>query len=514
MEVAEKKKKKKSKKSKEIKVANIEPTTVDSKKAKTRKKKKDDDNGGTLEDNKKRKNKERENERDDDNGGILKDVEAGLSKEDNKKRKKKRKRENEREDDVELVINKETKKKKKKWKINKEDDIGSKKGNNTKDDAQLGSKKENVEKDEAKVKEHNKEKNKKDVVESNEANVSETMVGENEQMGKRKGVTFSNEEEVFVLPEEKLVRGKRFSQEEDELIKKSVFDYLQRRSLDEEEGIKMVLQSKKHKEVRHCWKEIGDALPWRPKQSVCHRAHILFERSEKRKWTEEEKDAVRKFHEHCGSDWKVLADELQKHRSHVKDTWRRIKLPSYKKGNVSFLRAFALPSQKLHTILNLICHWSQEEYQNLYDLVNFDLQMKIKAERRTTQHGMIRDNICWGAISDTLGTRTNSDCCTKWYKQLASPLVKDGKWADADDYELLSILNMLDASCMEDVDWDNLLENRDGEVCRKRWKEMTRHLGELSHKPFADQVEVLSKRYCPDMLEVREAYDRIPKDDS
>ncbi|RZC49947.1 hypothetical protein C5167_018374 [Papaver somniferum] len=68
----------------------------------------------------------------------------------------------------------------------------------------------------------------------------------------------------------------------------------------------------------------------------------------------------------------------------------------------------------------------------------------------------------------------------------------------------------LDACCVEDVDWDNLLEHRSGYISLKRWRQMVNHIGIHGLQSFADQVEVLSKRYCPELLEVREALDSRP----
>lgn len=195
---------------------------------------------------------------------------------------------------------------------------------------------------------------------------------------------------------------------------------------------------------------------------------------------------VLKFQKEHGNNWKVLADELGKHRWHVKDTWRRIKLPNRNKGQ-----------------------WTQEEYQNLFDLVNTDLRLKLSEEKKS-KHGMLRDNIAWGAISENLSTRTDANCCLKWYDQLTSPMVAKGEWADTDDYRLVDALFELDASCIEDVDWDNLLDHRPGEICRKRWNQMILHIGQLGNKSFTDQVEVLAKRYRPDLVEVREAWDSKP----
>ncbi|KAL5565765.1 hypothetical protein UlMin_028929 [Ulmus minor] len=313
--------------------------------------------------------------------------------------------------------------------------------------------------------------------------------------GTSKRVSFSDHVEVFPssddpskisnVSEDGLVHGKRFTKEEDETVKESVSSYIESHNLGDE-GLEMVLNCKKHPEIKNCWKEIGASLPWRPFKAVYYRAHVLFQRSENRKWTDEEVEFVRDFVKKHGRDWKKLGDELGKHRMQCKDTWRRIKLPNLSKGR-----------------------WSQEEYQNLFDLVNMDLRMRASEERKS-KHGMLRDNVCWQAISDKLSTRNVGSCCLKWYQQLSSPLVAQKLWADVDDYRMLDALSHLDAVCMEDVDWDNLLQHRPGDICRKRWNQMIRHIGDFGYKSFSEQVEVLAKRYAPDALQARELFESKP----
>ncbi|XP_033145679.1 cyclin-D-binding Myb-like transcription factor 1 isoform X10 [Brassica rapa] len=316
-----------------------------------------------------------------------------------------------------------------------------------------------------------------------------------------KKVNFSDQVEVFPAESEEesdedeeeeeekvdLVRGKRFTEEEDELIKKSVLEYVDNHALGDE-GINMVMNCKAHKQVRGCWKEIATALPWRPYTGVYYRAHTLFEEGSKGVWTKEDLELVVQHQKKRGNDWKVLADAMGKHRNHVKDAWRRIRLASKKRG-----------------------HWSMKEYQSLFDLVNKDLRIKVFKEKHS-KHGMLRDNIPWMAISDELGTRDHAVCCMKWYDQLTSPMVAKGIWANVDDYRLLDELTNLDAACVDDVDWDNLLDNRDGDVCRSRWNQMANHIGIPGSKTFAEQVEILSQRYCPDIAEDREDFDNRPFD--
>ncbi|CAO2842224.1 unnamed protein product [Amaranthus hypochondriacus] len=326
---------------------------------------------------------------------------------------------------------------------------------------------------------------------------------------KSKRVKFSDTVEVFPLPDNSskgkkrkgeddikekkvaddgLVRGKRFSKEEDKMVQDAVYKYIDDHNLGEQ-GLEMVMKCKSYAKVRDCWKEIAQALPHRPYVSVYCRAHILFERSDTREWTPEEIELVLKSYEKLGSNWKKISLELGKNRIHVKDAWRRYKHPDLRSGK-----------------------WSQEEYQNLFNLVNMDLAMKAYTEKKT-KYGMLRDNISWGAISDRISTRSNALCCMKWYRQLRSPMVDDGLWSDVDDYRMLIVLAELDAFCEEDVDWDNLLEHRSGDICRRRWSQMVRHIGEFGTKPFNEQVEILSQRYCPNLLEAREAYEnKVPVD--
>ncbi|CAF1931176.1 hypothetical protein HID58_067257 [Brassica napus] len=243
-----------------------------------------------------------------------------------------------------------------------------------------------------------------------------------------------------------LVRGKRFTKEEDELIKKSVLGYVEAHVLGDQ-GVNMGI------------------------------------------WIKEDFELVKKHQKKHGNHWKTLADVMGKNMRYVRDAWRRMKFASKKNGR-----------------------WSREEYQNLFDLVNKDLRMKAFQKKRS-QHGMLRDNIPWMSISNQLGTRENTTCCRKWYDQLTSPMVAKGIWANVDDYMLLDELTNLDAACVDDVDWDDLLDNRDGDACRSRWNQMVRHIGLPGTKTFAEQVEIVSQRYCPDITEDRQDFDNRPYED-
>ncbi|XVF05202.1 hypothetical protein REPUB_Repub05bG0151600 [Reevesia pubescens] len=128
------------------------------------------------------------------------------------------------------------------------------------------------------------------------------------------------------------------------------------------------------------------------------------------------------------------------------------------------------------------------------------------SEEKKSKHGMLRDNICWTAISDKMQNRAFASCCQKWYGSLTSPMVAEGIWEDVDDYRMLDAFCSLDACYMEDVDWYNLIEHRFRDLCRKRWNQMVRHLCPERDKYFAEQVEILANQYHPGMVDAREAY--------
>lgn len=315
---------------------------------------------------------------------------------------------------------------------------------------------------------------------------------------KQKKVTFSDQVEVFLISdrekEEKgkdcddsaatsvedseVVWGKRFSKVEDNAIRNAISAYIKERGYEEEKGLHMVLNCMKNSEVRNCWKQIAASLPWRPLMSVYLRAHVLYERSENRGWTKDEISALKSLQAEHGNNWKKISEFLGKSRYHVKDKWRRIKRQGLNSGN-----------------------WSRDEYQKLFDLVNQNMQLKSLEKEEKPTRNVLRDNINWEAIADKMETRDHVHCCKKWYYSLVSSMVQTGEWENEDDITLLRSLLETNASDEEAVDWDALVEGRSGVTCLKRWKQMVKHLGECHSMPFLEKLEMLVKRYIPDLIE-------------
>lgn len=277
--------------------------------------------------------------------------------------------------------------------------------------------------------------------------------------------------------------GKRFSPYEDQLIRDAVQKYIAINQLGEDAIERIVYSGKSG--LKGCWKEISKDLPWRHFSQVYNRGRLLLQMSElaeNRGFTEEEIKKIKDFHAQNGPKWSELAKDLKKNRMHIKDAYRRTRLrQTLNKGK-----------------------WTQDEYQKLYDLVHRNICAKIH-EKKKSKNPMTRDDISWEAISENLKTRVMASCCHKWYDSLASPLVREAKWSDSDDYRLLDALYYQEACCEEDVDWDNLVDKRAGEYCQKRWKEMVRHIGDYKERSFRDQINLLKGRYNFNMLKYVEA---------
>uniref|UniRef100_A0A0D3G4D1 Myb/SANT-like domain-containing protein n=1 Tax=Oryza barthii TaxID=65489 RepID=A0A0D3G4D1_9ORYZ len=57
--------------------------------------------------------------------------------------------------------------------------------------------------------------------------------------------------------------------------------------------------------------------------------------------------------------------------------------------------------------------WTKHKYQNLFDLVKLDLQVKAY-QNYDAGNRQFRDNIVWEDISEKLTTRNRENCCIKW----------------------------------------------------------------------------------------------------
>ncbi|KAI5078209.1 hypothetical protein GOP47_0005880 [Adiantum capillus-veneris] len=270
--------------------------------------------------------------------------------------------------------------------------------------------------------------------------------------------------------------GERFTSEEDQILKDAVWTYIKSKGWDEHRGLEKVFDSIKHKDARNCWAEIKLSLPHRPRQAVRYRAHVLLEPGgHLGKWSKEEEDLLKRLQSERGHKWREFTSVLNRQRSSIKEKWRSLK------------RSGTLKEKG---------EWTQNELQQLSKMVHESMRMNrlLATKKDKLDHRILRDNITWEKIADTMGTHSHGPCCSKWYYHLQSSLVADGQWANQDDFLLLESLLESGASAEEEVEWENLLEDRSGQVCMTRWKQMVKHLGENRTRQFLDKLDILINR--------------------
>ncbi|KAG0581011.1 hypothetical protein KC19_4G217400 [Ceratodon purpureus] len=278
-----------------------------------------------------------------------------------------------------------------------------------------------------------------------------------------------------------------YTPEEDGVLKQAVFDYIQEQGWDREEGLKKILNSRTS-EAKGCWHVIRKCLPKRELKRIYARAHrILGPNTLLGKWTNEETQALMELHSVHGNNWKRIATLVGRDSEACKDKWRYVKWSKSK-------------DYKIGT-------WSEEEHQKLCELVFKCLHVKAQMAKNgliVKTNRMIRDDINWEFIAEQMGGRGRLDCLCQWYRKMASPMVTTGEWSNGDDQRLLERLMEEFPLSEELVEWDSLLDNRSGEVCKKRWEQMQRTLGrgpEVRHQHFLEKLESIMKRFAPHLLD-------------
>eukprot|EP00850_Spirogloea_muscicola_P016811 SM000139S00128 [mRNA] locus=s139:308636:312000:+ [translate_table: standard] len=272
----------------------------------------------------------------------------------------------------------------------------------------------------------------------------------------------------------------RFSKEEDRTIVAAVLEYVRVHGWEEDEGIQRLLKPRTSK-MKGVWLELAKALPDRHVKRVYMRAlRLLDKRNYVGQWTAEEEDTLRRLYAEHGPKWSKLAGSFGRLPGALKDKWREIKNGGHQEGK-----------------------FTAAEVDKLCDLVHEAVRSKSKAiQPQDIEVGgrQIRDDINWTWISKHFPGRTYNQCLRTWYYRIAPSMVLEGSWGPRDDQRLLESL----LECGEDYDteiqWDTLLDNRSGETCKKRWKQIKKHLPD-GYWTFEEQVEMACKRLAPELIQ-------------
>mmetsp|Transcript_24009 Transcript_24009/g.29053 ORF Transcript_24009/g.29053 Transcript_24009/m.29053 type:complete len:392 (-) Transcript_24009:167-1342(-) len=276
-----------------------------------------------------------------------------------------------------------------------------------------------------------------------------------------------------------------FSPDERQLIERAIDEYVQSVGRSHEEDIGWLFDRsslKGNKRERNpaelAWFQIAYQVPNRTPRQVFRYAYRHFHPSRKGgKWTEKETEELRTLYEEHKADnkfkWKTIADLMGRHVDEVRLKWRAIA------GRVNEGA------------------WSEEETAKLKELCLKNIA--IRKENGTTEDDdslYLRDDCNWLEIANLMGTRSATQCLTKWYKSLAPTMKARGEWDAGQDLELLVSIVESGATEEFEVEWDKVVQDRSATVARRRWRMIVKtFVPQWWKKSFSDHVTALSAKF-------------------
>eukprot|EP00245_Coleochaete_scutata_P013178 TRINITY_DN5284_c0_g1_i7.p1 TRINITY_DN5284_c0_g1~~TRINITY_DN5284_c0_g1_i7.p1 ORF type:complete len:500 (-),score=93.76 TRINITY_DN5284_c0_g1_i7:264-1577(-) len=273
----------------------------------------------------------------------------------------------------------------------------------------------------------------------------------------------------------------RFTAAEDNVLREAVKLYREQHGLGEDRLNDLLYKVTKNADLKGCWLEIAKCLPQRTARLIRSRAcRLLDKTSNLGGFLEKEDKKLRRLVGKYGHKWKKLQKKMGRYAGDLADRWRVIE------------------ARDRHNLGK----WSQDELERLSSLVHKDLflQSRMQTMGYQTRRDWGRDNISWTHIAQQLGTRNHLQCMQTWYSVLAPAMIGDEKWSISDDHHMLRGLMESEADCEEEVDWDKLIPDRDGAVCRTRWRRIMKHLPQ-GFWSFEEKLVMAARRFAPQLME-------------
>eukprot|EP00245_Coleochaete_scutata_P013176 TRINITY_DN5284_c0_g1_i5.p1 TRINITY_DN5284_c0_g1~~TRINITY_DN5284_c0_g1_i5.p1 ORF type:complete len:580 (-),score=133.03 TRINITY_DN5284_c0_g1_i5:41-1594(-) len=275
----------------------------------------------------------------------------------------------------------------------------------------------------------------------------------------------------------------RFTAAEDNVLREAVKLYREQHGLGEDRLNDLLYKVTKNADLKGCWLEIAKCLPQRTVRLIRARAlRLLDKTSNLGPFTESEDKKLRRLVGKYGRKWKKLQKKMGRYAGDLADRWQVIE------------------GKDRHNAGK----WSQDELERLSALVHKDLflqarmqTMGYKTHPKWADGG---DGISWTHIAKQLGTRNYLQCLQTWHLVLAPAMFGDEKWTVGDDHHLLRGLMQSEADGEDEVDWDKLIPERDGIVCRTRWRRILKHLPQ-GFWSFEEKLVIATRRFAPQLME-------------
>ncbi|NXK92238.1 TTF1 factor, partial [Formicarius rufipectus] len=255
------------------------------------------------------------------------------------------------------------------------------------------------------------------------------------------------------------VRFGRFTQKENEQIRRNVAEFLSLTGIESAEKVLFTWRFPEEREAiqrlkaeqRFCEK-ISEGIP-RPWRLIYYRARKIFDPNNyKGRYTQEEKEKLKKYHAMHGNDWKKISELMSR-------------------SNLSVAMKFS----EIKSAVNY-GPWTREEIQKLKLAVKEVMKRKLEMEDASCVSSLEQSNedpwvdrekLCqqlpWTEIETKVGSRFWRQCKQKWNSILAKKMSK-GQESERETQALqnkITLIKRLYEMKVEDpneVNWEELSE--------------------------------------------------------
>ncbi|KAI0263192.1 hypothetical protein BC834DRAFT_887871 [Gloeopeniophorella convolvens] len=181
---------------------------------------------------------------------------------------------------------------------------------------------------------------------------------------------------------------------------------------------------------RGFWACIARAVPSRGVKSVYDHVRRAYHPWKKRgKWRISEDETLQKSVEKLGTNWPLVAQEVERPPQDCRDRWQR-----HLQGTTPGLARSRKP-------------WTRQDEEHL-----------LRVMRDLRQEGRIGTKIrgFWIEVSKRMdGVRTAEQCQVKWTRSL-EPMLRERAWEKEDDRVLITTVALFNAASEDDLDWNSM----------------------------------------------------------
>ncbi|NXN95829.1 TTF1 factor, partial [Rhinopomastus cyanomelas] len=303
------------------------------------------------------------------------------------------------------------------------------------------------------------------------------------------------------------VKFGRFSQEENDQLRKNIEEFLVTTGIDSAEKLLFTLRFPEDKAAINRLKadnlfceKLSEGIP-RPWRLIYYRARKMFDPNNyKGRYTKEEKDKLKKYHALHGNDWMKISSMMSRSNLSVAMKYSEIKSP------------------------NNYGPWSKEEVRKLKraveEVIRNRVQMKngncLSSSKKSKEdlsvdREMLLEKLPWTEIEVKVGTRYWRQCKQKWITILTNKMTKGqklyrGTKALQAKVNLIKRLYELKAKDADEVNWEELGNEIIGDVPKtyiqaKFYKLKVTSVPCWQKKTFSEIIDYLFEKKLPEFEE-------------